>query len=228
MSLCFPPLVFRPTRPQRLFHRQPRAHFPPCSVCGALRLCCPPSLLLPTPGRVLGLSDVADTIVGDSMTRGISGGQRKRVRPLGGRGVRGRHEHTCCHGRSCCTWRLPLCLCSGWPASPCPRSAWPLPCRPTPHPPANPTPRPHCPVCHPGAAQVTTGEILSGPQSVLLMDEISTGLDRWAPGSRPGGSCLLAQALPGRTTTPAAAAPRCAGLEANAPARGEGWLASLH
>ncbi|KAL4427934.1 hypothetical protein ABPG75_002023 [Micractinium tetrahymenae] len=52
--------------------------------------------------KVLGLSDVADTIVGDSMTRGISGGQRKRV---------------------------------------------------------------------------TTGEILSGPQSVLLMDEISTGLD---------------------------------------------------
>ncbi|KAL4442124.1 hypothetical protein ABPG77_011385 [Micractinium sp. CCAP 211/92] len=52
--------------------------------------------------KILGLSDVADTIVGDSMTRGISGGQRKRV---------------------------------------------------------------------------TTGEILSGPQSVLLMDEISTGLD---------------------------------------------------
>lgn len=52
--------------------------------------------------KVLGLSDVADTVVGDSMTRGISGGQRKRV---------------------------------------------------------------------------TTGEILCGPQAVVLMDEISTGLD---------------------------------------------------
>ncbi|KAI3428353.1 hypothetical protein D9Q98_006733 [Chlorella vulgaris] len=52
--------------------------------------------------QMLGLSDVADTIVGDSMTRGISGGQRKRV---------------------------------------------------------------------------TTGEVLCGPQSLVLMDEISTGLD---------------------------------------------------
>lgn len=52
--------------------------------------------------KVLGLSEVADTVVGDQMTRGVSGGQRKRV---------------------------------------------------------------------------TTGEILVGPQNVLLMDEISTGLD---------------------------------------------------
>ena len=55
--------------------------------------------------RMLGLQDVADTVVGDSMLRGISGGQRKRV---------------------------------------------------------------------------TTAEILVGPQSVVLMDEISTGLDRCA------------------------------------------------
>lgn len=59
---------------------------------------------------MLGLSEVADTIVGDAMTRGISGGQRKRV---------------------------------------------------------------------------TTGEVLVGPQAVVLMDEISTGLDRCA--GRVGG-----------------------------------------
>ena len=56
---------------------------------------------------MLGLQDVANTVVGDSMLRGISGGQRKRV---------------------------------------------------------------------------TTAEILAGPQSLVLMDEISTGLDRWAGG----------------------------------------------
>ena len=27
--------------------------------------------------------------------------------------------------------------------------------------------------------RVTTAEILAGPQSLVLMDEISTGLDRW-------------------------------------------------
>lgn len=48
-------------------------------------------------------------------------------------------------------------------------TAAPLPC---------PTPR----VRRGQRKRVTTAEVLCGPQSVVLMDEISTGLDRWAGG----------------------------------------------
>ena len=127
-------------------------------ACNLPTPCCPAS----PSARVLGLSEVADTVVGDSMTRGISGGQRKRVggymhAPRGWLGAgQGRAERgvcVACYQEHCAArWR-------SQPASrpAFTRSAAGLPC-----------PR----------LQVTTAEILSGPQSVVLMDEISTGLDR--------------------------------------------------
>jgi hypothetical protein len=105
--------------------------------------------------RLLGLDNCRDTVAGGPMLRGLSGGVvRRPAAPAPGVPLK---------------WLEPLSL---------PRAR----CPPTLHPSALSTSALPCPPCLAAAPagerkRLSTAEMLVGPRRVLLMDEISTGLD---------------------------------------------------